>query len=76
LVEYTFTVTALGGGNDRLAFNFNSPSSDESWALDQVSLVGVGAAVPEPGVSAILLAGVGGLGGILRRRRSISAAAA
>jgi hypothetical protein len=71
-VTYTFTVDALGGGKDRLTFDFRTPNGNSPWALDQVSLTGpgvMGSATPEPAAWALMLTGMGGLGFALRRRR-------
>lgn len=49
---------------------------DESWAMDnlRVSLNGVTAPVPEPETYAVMLAGLGTLGWVARRRRARSGA--
>jgi hypothetical protein len=70
---------SLVAGANSLSFSYDSPSTfagtprngvqsitDESWALRDVTV----AAVPEPETYAMLLAGLGMLGAITRRKRS------
>jgi hypothetical protein len=64
--QYSFNVTALSGAN---TLSFRSVGTNDSLggALDNVSLTAA-APVPEPGSYALLLAGLGAMGMIARRR--------
>lgn len=71
----------LGAGSNQLVFRYESPTSfggtpragfqglgDEGWGLNAVTVSGT-APVPEPASSALLLAGLGALSWLGRRRR-------
>ncbi len=71
-VPFTFDVS----GSDALTFAYASPANinqgaggqgigDEGWGIGKVSV----AVVPEPGSLALMLAGIGIVGGLARRRR-------
>lgn len=65
---------ALLGGSNALSFSYASPGgsfagpqslADEGWGLNQVTVT---SAIPEPGVYALMLAGLLGVAGVARRR--------
>ena len=60
------------GATTRIAFNNATPASDNYLGLDAVAV----AAVPEPAAWALMIGGVGAVGGALRRRRAPRAALA
>jgi PEP-CTERM motif len=62
--EYSFTVT--GTGSDTLRFAAGGTADRLGGSLDSVSLVA--APVPEPGTTALLLAGLAAIGFVARRR--------
>ncbi len=62
---HSFTFTTSTGGN--LVFTENGPSTQQGNLLDDVSLSGV---VPEPASWALMLFGFGGVGAVMRARRS------
>ncbi len=70
LTKYSFTTSSLINGIHTLSFNGNNPSfgNDASTFLDNVTVSVV--AVPEPETYGMLLAGLGMLGVIARRRKA------
>ena len=79
---YAFSYTfAVNSPTTVITFtsNDNEGVANEFYGLDNVSVTGVQAApaagVPEPSTWAMMLAGVFGLGGLLRRRRGLAVAA-
>ena len=77
------TPISLLNGSNQMDFTYTSLSDgyagfqgtgDEAWGLEQITVSG--AAVPEPSTWAMMLIGVGGLGGALRTRRRLAVATA
>jgi hypothetical protein len=66
---HVFDVTGVAGDTSRLTFAATGLSDSYGGSLDRVSLEGVGQPIPEPGTYALLLAGLGVLGCVARRRR-------
>jgi PEP-CTERM motif-containing protein len=66
--DFSFTTNTAG----QLTFTENGPSNQQGNLLDDVKLT----AVPEPASWALMLVGFGGLGAVLRSRRSLTAVAA
>jgi hypothetical protein len=60
------TLNLTGIGSNTLSFNAVGTSDSYGGSLDAVSLT---AAIPEPGTYALMLAGLGAIGFIARRRR-------
>ena len=68
--QFTTSFVA-GGASTNLAFLNGDPGTDNDNGLDGVNLVvGGTAVVPEPSAWALLIAGFGGMGLVLRRARS------
>lgn len=68
--RYSFNVSGLTGSTHTLTFKGVSGSAyDSAVFLDNVAVT----AVPEPETYALLLAGVGLIGGVLKRRKAIKA---
>ena len=68
--RYNFNFTTGAAG--KLAFTESGPSDQQGNLLDDIKLT----AVPEPASWALMLVGFGGLGAVLRSRRSLTAVAA
>lgn len=70
-LKYTYTVTGTGG-TDMLKFSALGTEETYGGSLDNVSLI---SAIPEPGTYTMLLAGLGLMGIIARRRKTPAARA-
>jgi len=65
-VEYTYTVTGVGGSN---ALAFAAQNDDGDWSLDDIELIPLVSQIPEPGSVAVLAMGLLGLGLAMQRRQ-------
>jgi hypothetical protein len=60
----------------KISLNPDLTTEQVAFVTDNVQSVAVGVSVPEPGIWAMLLLGLGGVGGLIRRRRGLGALAA